>query len=371
MKKAILRRFLTSVVASLLPCAAATTATAQTLATSGAALNRFEPSETGSDWFANESLDLRGGFRPALGVVGDYAHKPYVLKNPDGSENTAIISRQVYLHLGASFNIVDRLRIGFSLPIAVDQSGETKTVGSQTFAAPSGAGVGDLRIAADLRLVGEYGDAFTAVIGGRVWLPTGDATQYLGDGQVRVGPHLLAAGDLGNFAYAAGIGVIYRANDTPFNGHPTGTEVTFNAGAGVRFAEKALLIGPELQGSTIVSEGGAILHNHTTPLALIVGGHYNAGDVRVGLGAGPGFTEAAGTGDRKAPAQRSRSRRDHRWRRRVSRRTRRADARYGHQRLPAGSGSRRRRRDGPRRRVPRRARRQDRGSEDERLPSSA
>ena len=26
----------------------------------GFALNRFDPSEHGSDWFANESLDLRG-----------------------------------------------------------------------------------------------------------------------------------------------------------------------------------------------------------------------------------------------------------------------------------------------------------------------
>jgi OOP family OmpA-OmpF porin len=28
--------------------------------TNGFAVNRFEPSERGSDWFTNESLDLRG-----------------------------------------------------------------------------------------------------------------------------------------------------------------------------------------------------------------------------------------------------------------------------------------------------------------------
>src|SRR4051812_25157863 len=42
----------------------------------GFSVNRFEPSERGSDWFTNESLDLRGAVRPAFGVVGDYQYRP-------------------------------------------------------------------------------------------------------------------------------------------------------------------------------------------------------------------------------------------------------------------------------------------------------
>jgi outer membrane protein OmpA-like peptidoglycan-associated protein len=286
--------------AAVVVCAWSATASAQTLATPPAALNRFEPSETGSDWFANESLDLRGNFRPAFGVVGDYAYKPYILKNADGSENTAIISNQFYVHLGASLNLFDRLRLGVSLPIAAEQDGTSKTVDGKEYVAPTSGGIGDLRIAADLRLFGEYGDPFTIVLGARLWLPTGDATQYLGDGQVRVGPHLAVAGDLGAFAYAAGLGVIYRANDTPFDGHPTGTEVDFNAAAGVRLADNALLLGPEIQGSTTVSQGDVVFRDRTTPLALILGGHYNTGGFRFGLGAGPGLSDAAGTAQFRA-----------------------------------------------------------------------
>ncbi|MEO6572347.1 MAG: OmpA family protein, partial [Polyangiaceae bacterium] len=111
--------------------------------------------------------------------------------------------------------------------------------------------------------------------------------------QVRVGPRLSAAGDVGAFAYAAGLGVIYRANDTSFNGHTNGTEFDFNLAAGVRVAEKKLLLGPELTGSTVLV-GDAVFGNHTTPLALLMGGHYNAGDFRFGLGAGPGLSNAAG-----------------------------------------------------------------------------
>ena len=300
MKKIRLEKSRACGAATLAICAWSATASAQTRATPGAALNRFEPSETGSDWFANESLDLRGGFRPALGVVGDFAYKPYVLNNPDGSENTAIIASQFYLHIGGSLNLWDRLRLGVSLPIALEQDGQSKTVGSQQYVAPSSGGVGDLRLAADLRLVGTYGDAFTMALGGRFWAPTGDSSQYLGDGKPRVGPRLSVAGDVGSFAYAAGLGTIYRGNDTPFNGHATGTEINFAAAAGVRLVDKALLLGPEVQGSTVVSQGDAVFGNRTTPLALLLGGHYNAGDVRFGLGAGPGLSNAAGTAQFRA-----------------------------------------------------------------------
>ena len=269
---------------------------AQTVVTPGMALNRFEPSERGSDWFANESLDLRGTLRPALGVIGDYGYKAYVLQNPDGTENTAILAHQFYLHVGGAITLFDRLRIGVSLPVALVQTGDSKTTAAgQTYVAPTKGGAGDLRFAVDLRLAGKYGDPFTVALGGRVWLPTGDETQYLGDGNVRVGPRLNVAGDIGAFVYSAGVGVVYRANDSTFAGHPTGTELDFSAAAGVRVADKKLLLGPEVFGGTVLTKENAVFGDHTTPLALLIGGHYNAGDIRVGLGAGPGLSNAAGT----------------------------------------------------------------------------
>jgi OOP family OmpA-OmpF porin len=274
---------------------ASATANAQQLATPGAALNRYEPAERGSEWFASESLDLRGKARPSLGMVIDYGYKPYVLLNSDGSENTAVISDQLYVHLGGGIVLFDRLRLALSLPLALAQAGDSKTIGGKRYVAPSKAAFGDLRIGVDVRLLGEYGDPFTVALGARLWLPTGSDTQYAGDGQARVGPHLAVAGDVGAFVYAARLGVIYRANDQAFNGHPTGTEFDFSAAAGLRVADKKLVIGPEFFGGTVVSNGDAVFGSRTTPLALVVGGHYTAGDFRFGLGAGPGLSSAAGT----------------------------------------------------------------------------
>jgi OOP family OmpA-OmpF porin len=152
-----------------------------------------------------------------------------------------------------------------------------------------------VRLGADLRLIGAYGDPFTLAVGGRVWLPTGDSTKYLGDKEVRVGPQLLAAGDIDAFVYAASLGFVYRANSSGFAGHPTGSEATFGAAIGARTLEKKLVIGPEIWGSTVLADGGAVFGTRTTPLALVVGGHYTAGDFRFGVGAGPGFSRAAGT----------------------------------------------------------------------------
>ncbi|MDP9034969.1 MAG: OmpA family protein [Myxococcota bacterium] len=292
--------FVATALAALL---SGTSSHAQTVVTPGIALNRFEPSERGSDWFASESLDLRGTVRPALGVIGDYGYKAYVLRNPDGSENTSLLLHQFFLHVGGALTLFDRLRIAASLPIALVQEDSDDdpnatnrfNVDGNTYIAPTGGGIGDLRLALDLRLAGEYGDPFTIAIGGRVWLPTGDETQYLGDGKVRVGPHIYVAGDISAFVYSAGVGVVYRANDQPFAGHATGTQLDFNAAAGLRVADRRLVIGPEVFGSTVLTQGSAVFGDHTTPLALIVGAHYDAGGVRFGLGAGPGLSNAAGT----------------------------------------------------------------------------
>ena len=76
-------------------------------ATDGFSINRFDVSERGSDWFVGDSLDLRGQpFRPSVGFVMDYAHKPLVLYSPMGDERAVIVRDQLFAHFGASAVIV-------------------------------------------------------------------------------------------------------------------------------------------------------------------------------------------------------------------------------------------------------------------------
>ncbi len=266
---------------------------AQAQTSSGFSINRFEPAERGSEWFYNDTLDLRGHGRLALGVVGDWAHHPLTFTADDGSSG-ALVRDQVLVHVGASVALWDRLRLGVNLPITLYQDGDDATVGGEQYLAPSGAAVGDARLSGDVRLFGEYRDAFSLAAGMRVWLPTGSQDAYSGDGSARVGGHVLAAGEVGWFIYSARIGATYRANDDSFAGSPLGTDLPFGVAAGVRTLNDALVIGPELYGSTVLVNGGAFEKN-TTPLELILGGHYTAGSWRFGAGAGPGLTSGFGS----------------------------------------------------------------------------
>src|SRR5690349_403864 len=94
----------------------------------GFAVDRFEPSERGSQFFVMDTLDLRGGARPALGAVFDYGYKPLVVYDEDGNEKSAIVRHQLFTHLGGSIVLADRLRLGLNVPVALYQDGEDAIV---------------------------------------------------------------------------------------------------------------------------------------------------------------------------------------------------------------------------------------------------
>jgi OmpA-OmpF porin, OOP family len=273
---------------------AATPAQAQSTA-NGFALDRFNPSERGSEWFAMDSLDLRGSWRPAIGLVGELADSPLVLYNPDGSTRAIPVHHQLVLHPGASVVLFDRVRIGFDLPIAVYQDGSTGTVSGVTYAGVTSAGVGDLRLGADARIVGQYGDVFRLAAGAQLFAPSGSRSNYLSDGSVRVIiPRVLVAGDVDGFSYAAQVGFNYRGLTDSFGGTGLGSEFVFGMSVGVHALQRNLLIGPELYGSTVVTNGAAFA-TVDTPLEVMLGAHYLiASTVRVGAGAAPGLTRGYG-----------------------------------------------------------------------------
>ena len=261
----------------------------------GFAINRFDPAERGSDWFAADSLDLRGHGRLMLGATGDFSEKPLVLYNRDGDELKKIIEHQLFVHVGGSLVLWDRLRLGVNLPILAYQAGEGGTVQGTRFEAAEGANIGDLRLGADVRLLGQYRSPISLAAGVAVFAPTGSQEAFAGDGKVRVLPRVLLGGDIGNLVYAAKLGVLYRANDAGFNGATQGTEAVVAAAIGYRSNDGKLVLGPELFGSTVVTSGSAFFSRRETPFELIFGAHYKVtDDVRLGAGFGPGLTRGFG-----------------------------------------------------------------------------
>jgi len=209
------------------------------------ALDHFDPSERGSEWFTADSLDFRGELRPSVGVLGSWAFRPLVFKNSNGDVAHSIVRHQAVAHAGVSLVFLDRFRLAVDLPVQVWAKGVTTTVDGVTFPAPSkDPAIGDIRISAAARLLGAYGDPFTSALGVAIYAPTGDEGDYLSDGKIRVAPHLMIAGDVGFFTYAAKGGFNIRSK-REFARATIGTDVFYDVAAGVRVADGALVVGPK------------------------------------------------------------------------------------------------------------------------------
>ncbi|MGD8859969.1 MAG: OmpA family protein [Myxococcales bacterium] len=281
---ALLATLLTTLSTPLLP----TRALAQD---EGFSLGRFDPAEHGSDWFAGESLDLRGHVRPAVGLTLDWAHEPLVIYDANGDALAPVVEDQLLAHVGGGVILWDRVRFALNLPVQLTQTGEAGTAGGVTLSSSGDTTIGDLRLGGDVRILGEYGDVATLAGGVQIHLPTGDRAAYTGDGAVRITPRVMLAGDIATFAYSARMGLNYRAQDEGLGDVETGSELSFVATAGVRVLGRKLLLGPELWGTTVLSDP---FTEATTPFELIFGGHYRAGDFIAALGAGPGLTRGLG-----------------------------------------------------------------------------
>ncbi len=263
---------------------------------SGFSLNRFDPAAGGSDWFTLESIDFRGTGRLSLFLMGDYAHKPLVIYDVQDKEVASLVDRQVFVHVGGSVNLWDRVRVGAELPFAANQGGNNQRVGGIQFDGPSGAAIGDIRLSADVRLFGEHREAFRLAVGGAVYLPTGKKGEFTGDGQARLAPRLMAAGDAGIFAYALRLGFLSRGQiaKSDLTGVGLGNEVTGALALGIRPIE-GVLIGPEVFGSSVLTDGN-IFDPRATPVEMVLGGRFTiAGDWHVRAGVSPGLTQGLGS----------------------------------------------------------------------------
>lgn len=261
----------------------------------GFALNRFNPSDRGSDWFVLDSLDLRGHLRPAAGLVGEWAYKPLVSYNAQGEAQTDIVRHQLFGHLGASLTLWNSLRVGVNLPVALLNSGDSATVNGINYQAPSGAAVGDLRLSGTVRFYGTYQSPFSAALGLQLFLPTGRSSLYTSDAALRGVPFLAVAGTVSPFVYAARLGAQFRPTAAGFD-DGTGTEVQYAASVGLRLLNEQLTVGPELYGGSVVTSTGELKGQKSASAEALLGAHYALpSGVRLGFGVGAGLAKGYGT----------------------------------------------------------------------------
>ena len=262
---------------------------------SGFAVDRFEPAERGSQFFVADTLDFRGDLRPAFGAVLDYGYKPLLVYDRNGDERAAIVRHQLFTHLGGAITIANRFRFAANLPIALYQDGDDPVVNGGRLRGADKPAFGDVRLAADARILGEYGDVFTLAAGVRAWLPTGSKSQFTSDGSTRIAPQVMAAGDIGPLTYAARVALVYRGRDDAYAGSSLGSTLDGSAGLGLKTLQNKLVIGPEIYASSVFTDSDSFFKTRGTPAEWLFGAHYDVlKDIRAGAGIGGGLTRGYG-----------------------------------------------------------------------------
>jgi OmpA-OmpF porin, OOP family len=268
----------------------------------GFALDRYQPPAASSDWFQLDSLDFHGWTRPAISLVGDFSYRPLVLRDDAGDEVSRIVQHQLYSHLGVDLVLAERVRLSASLPFLLYSLGGSGTLAEVAgvtdvpVSSPDGTGIGDVRFDLALRVLGEYGEPFTLALGARVFAATGQEKFFASDGLPRVAGRVLVAGQAGHFAYATEAGVVVHVERDDFAAIPYGTDLTFAAAVGLRLLDGVVHLGPELHGSTVVSDSGdGWWKRATTPVELSFGSKFLLGHgIRLGAAAGTALTTGLG-----------------------------------------------------------------------------
>jgi OmpA-OmpF porin, OOP family len=261
---------------------------------SGYAQNHIDPSERGSRWFVLDSIDIQGHGRLALGVVNDYSYRPLVAYNFEGSAVSSIVRNQYVMHLGASVALADRVRLGIGVPLQLIADGHDGVINGVAHRAATDTAVGDVRLSLDGRVVGAPGDAASVALGAELFAPSGSTEAYMGDGKPRFQPRVAFAGRTSSFAYAAKVGVMFRSRHQTFGDSFIGTSLTYGVSAGALLNDGKILIGPELFGSTVLTDDAAFT-GRATPLEALLGTHIDLGNnLRAGAGVGAGLTRGYG-----------------------------------------------------------------------------
>jgi OOP family OmpA-OmpF porin len=267
---------------------------ARAQAVSGFAVDRFEPAGADSAWMTEESLRFEGHLRPVVALVADWAWKPLVVYDNQGHALASLVSDQLIARADAALMLWNRVRVDLDVPVVLVNGGDGTVLGTQQYAPPDGAALGDVRLGADGIVFQRPDRALAVALGLQLFLPTGRTAAFSGDGGLRVWPRVEVAGEQRSFAWAGRFGVQFRPSDSCQCDLAPGSELNGGIAGGWR-PRPDLLVGPELFWSHGVSNGGPGLRTGT-PLELLLGGHYAFTPTwTLTAGVGAGLTSGAGT----------------------------------------------------------------------------
>jgi outer membrane protein OmpA-like peptidoglycan-associated protein len=251
--------------------------------------------------FVVAGTDARGAsvFRARLGA--DYASSPLVVLDADQNA-TSVVAHQLWLEPGASFALSHRFLLSLDVPLVLVEGGVGAPPTNESTLGPGSApALGDVRLGARARGLGDADSALKLAVGADLWFPTG-SEPWAGDGAFRVKPAVTASAESARLRGALELGFLARTSERVESIVPlrTSSALVFGVATGGALDPKGeLFVGPELTVSLGVTDGAKLFDPRSTSGQALLGARYTPelGPIVLSLAAGPGLGQAPGAAD--------------------------------------------------------------------------
>jgi hypothetical protein len=295
------------VLASLALSSSATTAVAQAIPNDEFSANRFTPAPGGDNYLMVDGAIVGGHLTPSLGLFIDYAHRPFVLftatcegGDPDDCDveesERDIVGHQLTFTPMFTLALWQRLQLGLVVPL-VQTSGDsftaiTPTLPDQYVDIRGGEafGIGDPRLSAKVRLVGEALEGFSMAAVAFITAPLGEITaegHSIGDDTVTGGGHLVFEYAVSKLRFAVNAGGVVRPERVLLTTE-VGPEFIWGAAGSVQITPLLRAIG-EITGATQFTS-----ELDENPVEARAAGELSIGDFALLFGVGAGLVSGVG-----------------------------------------------------------------------------
>jgi outer membrane protein OmpA-like peptidoglycan-associated protein len=260
---------------------ASTSATAS--AQPRASVDRLEPAPAGEPFATVASPAVDGRLRLAAGVLVSYANRPLVLRTEGpGAASLDWVGYQATLHALASVELARRVKLEVDAPFVLAEGGDSGAIANGTYAAPSGAHLGDVRVGGRVLVLRQAGALPAAAVGFTGWIPTGDPASFSGAFGPSFGPSVLVGAGFEHFLWSATLAERFQARADE---NLVGSQTVLGLAAAARAAGFSL--GPEARLAFANGAGPRLEGSSASAGAEILGvARYGVGPVALSAGAG-------------------------------------------------------------------------------------
>ncbi len=290
-------------------------ANAQSIPNDRFSANRFTPAPGPGNYIMVDGAVIGGHLTPSAGLFIDFAHRPFALYTATcsgGDPNKCsvkqskvnIVSYQLAFDAMGTLTLWQRLQLGLVVPI-IATSGDSFGAATPGYSQPyvdirggNALGLGDPRLSAKVRLVGQGSEGFSLAVVGFATAPIGQAiakARSIGDATVTGGGHVVAEYGTSKLNLAVNVGGVFRP-ERELLSTKVGSEMIYGAGGSFQATPLVRVIG-EVTGATHLTS-----RLDENPLEARIAGEISVGDFAILAGLGTGLISGVGVPDVRAVA---------------------------------------------------------------------